>query len=154
MCEKKSYDASVLLWVPDDLFFPKKGPLGRQGASVYIFLQGIDRKTDRQTDRKLGWQKGMDGWMDRWLDRYINLHVHWISQSLTPSSASTTATPTPTTASASTTPTPTPASTSAETSKYCATNENRPDRFFNFIRLIGQSVFILIFFLHFLVIIF
>ena len=64
MCEKKSYDASVLLWVPDDLFFPKKGPLGRQGASVYIFLQGIDRKTDRQTDRQKVRVTERDGWMD------------------------------------------------------------------------------------------
>ena len=49
---------------------------------------------------------------------------------------------------------PAPASTSAKTSKYCATNENRPDRIFNFIPQNGQSIFILIFVLHFLVIIF
>ena len=52
MCEKKSYDASVLLWVPDDLFFPKKGPLGRQG------------KKDRQTDRQKVRVTERDGWMD------------------------------------------------------------------------------------------
>ena len=49
---------------------------------------------------------------------------------------------------------PVPTSTSAKTSKYYATNENRPDGIFTLNPSNGQSVFILIFFLHFLVIIF
>ena len=87
----------------------------------------------------------MYGWLEGLIGKYISarcIHLLLIFPVLTPSTASTSPTPTPATASAS-----------AETSKYCATNEKRPDRIFNFISWIDQSVFILIFVIPFLVII-